>query len=80
MNIYRHGLGLPNDVVEEHSVDFRIVGDVLDITSSLLEAVSKVAKPDSTLFIVSYSNTAKYSPESEAKLATIIKVSVSSLL
>uniref|UniRef100_A0A915AGR3 Acetyl-CoA carboxylase n=1 Tax=Parascaris univalens TaxID=6257 RepID=A0A915AGR3_PARUN len=71
-----HGLGLPNDVVEEHSIDFRIVGDVLDITSSLPEAVSKVAKPDSTLFIVSYSNTAKYSPESEAKLATIIKETV----
>ncbi|KHN74327.1 Acetyl-CoA carboxylase [Toxocara canis] len=68
-----HGLGLPNDVVEEHSVDLRIVGDVLDITISLPEAAAKVVKPGSTLFVVSHSRTPKYTPDSEAKLAAMIK-------
>ncbi|VDK44469.1 unnamed protein product [Anisakis simplex] len=38
---YSHGLGLPNDVVEEHSVDFRILGDLDAIEYSLNEAVEK---------------------------------------
>lgn len=81
MNILRHGLGLPNDNVEERNVELRIIGDIYDVGGRLPKLAAKVTKPNSTLFLVSridapkrdITSKQKFS-EIEEKLAAILKV------
>lgn len=78
-----HGLGLPNDNVEERNVELRIIGDIYDVGGRLPKLAARVAKPNSTLFLVSRIDAPKRDiaskqkfNEIEEKLAAILQEAV----
>ncbi|MFH4976395.1 hypothetical protein AB6A40_003104 [Gnathostoma spinigerum] len=71
-----HGLGLPNEEVEEHSVDLRILGDACDICSTLPLAAARVRKPNTTLFAVSRFKNSGHGKTMDENFCDMIKETV----